>query len=78
MVCDKIDETTINEHIVAHHCLIIAGLSGAMWLLSLRYAVDSHGIGIILFHSLIVYCLVRLGRASNHHHVLPTAATGLL
>ena len=77
-MCDKIDEATINENIVVHHCLIITGLRTAMWLLSLRYAVDPHGIRIILLHSLIMYRLVRLGRASNHHEVRPTAAAGLL
>ena len=58
VMCDKIDEATINENIVVHHCLIITGLRTAVWLLSLRYAVDPHGIRIILLHSLIMYRLV--------------------
>ena len=77
-MCDKIDEAAVNENIIADYCLIITDLGTAVSLLSLRYAVDPHRIDIILLHSLIMYCLVRLGHASYHHHVLSTSAIGLL
>lgn len=78
MVRDKINKATINENIVSHHCLVITGLSTSMCLLSLRYTIYPHRIDIILLHSLIVHCLVGLGRASNHQEVLSATAAGLL